>query len=252
MKNLYSLTLLFLILSACTNTNQEQKKSVSGGEKKVVEKSYTGELLNRFEQAIENIEWEDSVRVVMKNEVLFIGSSSIRLWKTLQRDFDPIPVINRAFGGSTLPELIYYADRMIFPYQPGLIVLYCGENDIAEGASPEQTFETFKKLDQLIRTNLPETRMIYISMKPSIARWNLWEQYVSTNEMIRKYLDGQNRRLFIDCSAVMLTESGDPDPSVFVEDQLHLNERGYAGWTTLIRPKVEELYSMTNVPATAQ
>ena len=233
------------LLLSCNTASEETGKSDSSQQSASpkVETSYTGKPLNRFEQAIRNMEKEDSVRFVQENEVLFIGSSSIRMWSTFHQDFDPIPGINRGFGGSTLPEVIYYADRIIFKYEPQLIVLYCGENDIADGASPEQVFASFKKLDGMIRKKLPETKMIFISMKPSIARWNLWEKYIAGNEMIRKYIETKDDRFYLDCSTVMLLENGEPDPSIFVEDNLHMNAKGYEGWKSLVKPMVERLYN---------
>jgi lysophospholipase L1-like esterase len=165
------------------------------------------------------------------------------MWNTLAQDFDPIPGINRGFGGSILPEVIHYADRIIFPYQPKLIVLYCGENDVADGATAVQVLTSFIQLDEMIRSKLPETKMIYISMKPSIARWKLWEEYSIGNEIIHEYIKTKKDRFYLDCSTVMLLENGEPDPSIFVEDNLHMNAKGYEGWTTLLKPMVEKLYN---------
>ncbi len=208
-----------------------------------VEISYAGNPINRFDQAISNMEKEDSSRTVRANEVLFTGSSSIRMWSTLGLDFDPIPVINRGFGGSTLPEVIHYADRIIFSYHPKLIVLYCGENDISDGATPEQVLNSFKKLDGMIRAKDSTTKLIFISMKPSINRWNLWEKYQKGNAMIQEYINTKDDRYYLDCSTVMLTEAGEPDPSIFVEDKLHMNAKGYEGWKALVRPMVEKVYN---------
>lgn len=242
MKNLLFLLVFTLCFSCSSNEEQPSNQEETGTpttDSEMLELSPTGEPINRFEQAILNMEREDSLRTPKEGEVLFIGSSSIRFWKNLESDFDPIPVLNRGFGGSTLPEVIHYADRILFPYQSELIVLYCGENDISEGASPQQVLETFKKLDGMIRAKLPATKMIYISMKPSIARWNLWPGYAEGNELIKDYLAGSADRYFLDCSTVMLREDGTPDSTIFVEDMLHMNEVGYAGWKSLVRPEVE-------------
>lgn len=239
-------TIAIVLLFLSCNRTSEETSAVQGSpqsEPPQTTLSYTGKPLDRFEQEIQNMEKEDSSRTARENEVLFTGSSSIRMWKTLAADFDPIPAINRGFGGSTLPEVIHYADRIIFKYQPQLIILYCGENDIADGASPEQVLESFKQLDEMIRKKLPKAKLIYVSMKPSIARWNLWEKYVIGNEMIHTYIETKADRFYLDCSTVMLLENGEPDPSIFIEDKLHMNAKGYEGWTSQLKPMVEKLYN---------
>lgn len=243
MKNyFFTIALLFVYFSCSDNAKENQSANKIQQDSLPAEKTYTNVFINRFDQAIHNMEVEDSSRIVQENEVLFIGSSSIRMWSSLPQDFDPIPVLNRGFGGSTLPEVIYYADRIIFPYEPELIVLYCGENDIEDGASPEQVFDAFKTLDEMIRKELTTTRLIYISMKPSVARWDFWEEYMRGNKMIREYIETREDRYYLDCSSVMLLESGEPDPSIFTEDNLHMNAKGYEAWTSLLRPLVEKLY----------
>ena len=164
------------------------------------------------------------------------------MWDSLSVDFAPIPVLNHGFGGSTLPEVIHYADRIIFKSQPELIVLYCGENDISEGASAQEVLDSYKKLDELISQKLPESHVIYISMKPSLARWNLWNPYKKGNALIQNYLKDKKNRHYIDCSEVMLNENNLPEGSIFIQDGLHMNKDGYERWTNLIRPKVEEIY----------
>jgi lysophospholipase L1-like esterase len=245
MKNQLLIFLLALLFFTCNNTTEKKPidQEVGQSDPSNVALSYTGKPLDRFDEEIQNMEKADSMRTIQENEVLFTGSSSIRMWKTLSEDFDPIPGINRGFGGSTLPEVIHYADRIIFNYQPKLMVLYCGENDIADGASPEQVLASFKTLDEMIRSKLPETKMIYISMKPSVARWELWSDYTTGNEMIRKYIETKEDRFYLDCSAVMLLENGEPDPSIFIEDNLHMNAKGYKGWTALVKPLVKKLYN---------
>ncbi len=242
-------TILFLftafLFSTCTSSTEKKSSDQTSvkSDSPTIERSYTGRALNRFDQAIFNMEQEDSTRIVLENEVLFIGSSSIRMWKTLREDFDPIPGINRGFGGSTMPEVIHYADRIIFPYNPKLIVLYCGENDIAEDATPEQVFGSFKKLNAMIEKRLPETNLIFISMKPSVARWGLWDKYKAGNKLIKEYIETKNNRVYLESADVMLTESGQPDSSIFIEDMLHMNAKGYAAWKSLVRPAVEKLYT---------
>lgn len=249
MKNTILLIFSLFSIISCTSPEEKKTNQSTSGIKTEVEKSYTGKYLNRFDQAIANMEKEDSTRMIRENEVLFVGSSSIRFWKTLGLDFDPIPAINRGFGGSTLPELIHYADRIIFPYNPKLIILYCGENDIAEGASPEEVFKMYKKLDDMIAAKLPNANLVFISMKPSVARWDLWDKYKAGNALIREYIESKEKREYLESADVMLTESGQPDTSIFVEDMLHMNEKGYAAWKELVRPIVEKHYKYVVPPS---
>ncbi len=221
--------------NAKENTNQ-QAPSASEVQ------TYRGKKLDRFEVAIVNMEREDSKRLKREGEVLFTGSSSIRLWKTLAMDMHPVPVINRGFGGAMIPEVIHYADRMVFPYKPDLIVFYCGENDIAEGASPTEVFESFKKFDEMVQKRLKGTQLIYISMKPSLARWELWDKYLAGNDLIRSYTESKAHLHYFDSSASMLTKARTPDSTIFVADGLHLNEIGYERWKNGIKPMVEGIY----------
>jgi lysophospholipase L1-like esterase len=239
MKNLLGILLSLLTIFACGSAEDSSPAAASQSlSPSSPDTSYTGKPLNRFDEAILAFETEDQSRTPQSDEVLFIGSSSIRKWKTLAEDLDPIPVLNRGFGGSTLPEVIHYADRIIFPYAPETIVLYCGENDIADGANPDQVFQSFQKLDRMIEEQLPNTDLIYITMKPSPSRWDLWPQYQAGDRQISEYIKNRENRYFIDCSPVMLLPSGVPDSSIFIEDMLHMNAKGYAAWKVMIKPIV--------------
>ncbi len=198
--------------------------------------------LTRFEAEIERMEQQDANRTADPREVLFIGSSSIRMWSSLNTDMAPMLAINRGFGGSTLPEVIHYAERILFAYAPQLIVLYCGENDIAAGDSAEEVYKNFEQLEQMIHKRLPDTEMIFMSMKPSLARWDLWPQYEQGNTMIRQYIEQRDHLHYFATETSMLTATGSPDSSIFIEDGLHMNAKGYAGWTTRLKPVLSSLY----------
>ncbi|MEM9822939.1 MAG: GDSL-type esterase/lipase family protein [Bacteroidota bacterium] len=191
--------------------------------------------INRFKKEIDRFLESDQQAPREKGQVLFIGSSSIRMWDSLAVDMAPLEVINRGFGGSTLPEVIHYADQILFPYAPSTIVLYCGENDISEGASPLRVFRSFKTLIQEIRQKLPETMLYYIPMKPSIARWNLWPDYQKGNEMIATFIAAHEKMEYLDTSPTMLVDSISIDSSIFIEDGLHMNRAGYERWRDVVR-----------------
>ena len=178
----------------------------------------------------------DSLQMPPKNGVLFIGSSSLRMWKDLETTYKTYNSINRGFGGSNLEQAIYYADDIIFPYQPKQIVIYSGENDIAEGTSPEITFDRFKILFKLIRKKLPEVFISYISVKPSVSREKLMPQMIFTNELIKGYLSAQAKTSFIDVFHPMLQQNGKPMNDIFLADNLHMNSKGYEIWKKAITP----------------
>ncbi len=201
----------------------------------------SGKMVNRFADAIRNMEIEDSLRTAFDDEILFVGSSSIRLWKSLVVDMLPMHAINRGFGGSTIPELTYYANRIVIPYQPKLIVFYSGENDISDGYTPQEVFNSFKQFDEIVHQALPETQLLYISMKPSLDRWELWDQFKEGNLLIKKYIESNPHLHYFDSSASMLTAEGTPDSTIFIDDGLHMNEAGYSKWTAQLKPLIESL-----------
>ena len=194
--------------------------------------------LNRFKAEIERFTAMDKLRPPKPGQTLFIGSSSIRMWDSLEVDMEPLNVLNRGFGGSTLPEVIHYADQILFPYAPKTIVLYCGENDISEGASPLRVFRSFKELIKLVQDRLPESVVYFIPMKPSIARWSLWPDYQKGNEMIAKFIESQEQLRLLYTSQSMLTENGQIDSTIFIEDGLHMNREGYERWRDIVRAEL--------------
>jgi len=192
--------------------------------------------LLRFESEIKSFEAQDKQNGYFKNCILFTGSSSIRKWTSLSQDMKDLPVLNRGFGGSTIPEVLYYANRYIFQQAPQIIVFYCGENDIAAGDNPKTVFNNFKLFVNLINSKLPQTKIIYLSMKPSIARWNLWYKFQACDQMIKKYIDTQSKISYINSSLSMLKNDGTLKTDIFIEDGLHMNKKGYRGWTQQLIP----------------
>ncbi len=190
----------------------------------------------RFADEIQAFAEADKKSSPPSGGILFVGSSSIRLWKTLAEDFPGLPVINRGFGGASISEVLYYADRIILPYKPRLIVLFIGGNDIADGRTPEEVLETFVVLSTLIHEKLPQTRLAYVSINPTIARWHLDDQIRKTNQLIRDYLEDQEGMVFIDSYSKMLSPQGKPRPELLSEDQLHLGPEGYRLWKSIIEP----------------
>jgi lysophospholipase L1-like esterase len=192
--------------------------------------------LDRFENEILRFEGIDSVIPVKQNQILFIGSSSIRKWKTLHDDMEPLYVIQRGFGGSTIPEVIFYARRIIFPYAPKTIVIYAGENDLVSSkVQAEDVLKTCKLFVKTIKYYLPETHIYFVSIKPSIARLKYLDKMLKANVLIKKYTQEEKIVDFIDVSSSMLDRKGNVKENIFIHDNLHLNEKGYKIWTKKIK-----------------
>ena len=181
---------------------------------------------------------QDSISFPQKNAILFVGSSSFTKWKDVQNYFPGHTIINRGFGGSTLPDVIRYENAVIFPYQPKQIVIYCGENDVAASDTVTAAIVAarFKQLYTDIRAQLPLTSIVFISLKPCPSRWQMRDRMMAANTLIKKYLRKKKHTTFISVWNSMLDASGKPMEDIFIEDKLHMNAKGYAIWQKLIAP----------------
>lgn len=191
-----------------------------------------------FAEEITVFKQQDSISFPSKSQILFIGSSSFTNWKDVQDYFPKHKILNRGFGGSSLTDVMFYADKIIFPYQPKQIVIYCGENDIAGDSTVtgKIVFERFQQLFLMIRKELPKVPVAYISMKPSPARWYLKEKVIQGNKLIQQFLKTKPKTGFINVWPQMLNGAGEPKEELFLEDKLHMNKSGYAIWQKLIQP----------------
>lgn len=170
-----------------------------------------------------------------QNPVLFVGSSSIRLWVNLRESFPNLKFINRGFGGSRIEDTNYYFDRIVAPYNPRIIVFYAGENDVNDGLAPERVAEDYKKFSNLVRQKFPRVKIIYVSLKSNPSRWKLADKFIQTNNLIKTEIAKDKRAVFIDVFNAMLNEKGEPRPELFVADMLHMNEKGYEIWRGLLK-----------------
>jgi lysophospholipase L1-like esterase len=199
----------------------------------------------RFEAAIRQFEAADAREGYKPEAVLFTGSSSIRMWSGLAEDMKPMPVLNRGFGGSTIPEVLEYADRIIKPHDPKMVVLYCGDNDLANDTTTAQNLlQSFIDFDRWFEKNLPGARLYFISIKPSVKRWHHWEKMHEANHLIADYMQNKQHLRFVDVSTDMLDKKGEVIPSLFIEDGLHLNEKGYRKWAKTLKPTLEQMYKL--------
>lgn len=191
-----------------------------------------------FKQDIQSFLREDSAKPPAAGQVLFVGSSSFRMWQDVQTYFPTVPIINRGFGGSTLKDVIYYEKQIIAPYKPRKIVIYCGENDFAESDTVEATMvlERFKTLFAMIRQDLPGVPVIFVSIKPSPSRQHLMPKMALGNQLIKRFLRKQKKTAFVDVYHKMLNTKGEPRPELFLEDKLHMNRQGYLIWQKALAP----------------
>jgi lysophospholipase L1-like esterase len=176
----------------------------------------------------------DRAHAPAPHAVLFVGSSSIRLWNTLAQDFPGRAVLNRGFGGSRVPDVTYYAGRLVAPYHPRAIVFYAGDNDLAEGCTPAQVRDAFAAFVRRARALDPGVPIAFIAIKPSMARKHLLPQIRRANALVRDYA-GQHGVDYLDAFTPMLGPDGQPQPRWFVQDGLHMNRQGYALWVRLVR-----------------
>jgi len=195
---------------------------------------------SKWEKEISAFEASDKTNPPPQGAILFIGSSSIRMWKTLAQDFPEHKVINRGFGGSQIIDSVEFADRVVLPCKPKKIIMYAGGNDINAGKSPEQVFADFKAFVEKVQEHLPEVRIGYISIAPNPARWAQVEKVKAANRLIEAYAKEQPRLSFINVFPHMLGADGQPRPDIFVQDRLHMNAQGYALWKSLVAPRLDE------------
>jgi lysophospholipase L1-like esterase len=170
--------------------------------------------------------------------IVFVGSSSIRLWKTLAQDFPGLPVVNRGFGGSQLADSVNYAEAIITPYHPRQVVIYAGGNDIKAGKAPELVFGDFVALVKKIRALAPQAKIAYISSAPNPARWAQVEEVRKLNSLVKAYCQ-RHGCTFIDVFPLMLGADGLPKPDIYVADRLHMNASGYAIWRAAVGPHLK-------------
>ena len=191
-----------------------------------------------WERDMQGFAERDAALPPPKGAVLFIGSSSIRLWDTLASDFPGVSVINRGFGGSEIRDSTWYADRIVVPYAPRQVVLYAGDNDLFSGRSPVQVRDDFRAFVQRVRRDLPKVKIAYIANKPSPSRANLLDLQRQANALIKA--DAPRLKVdFIDVFTPMLDAQGQPREELFLPDRLHMNAAGYEVWQQAVRPYLD-------------
>ncbi|MFO1438826.1 MAG: GDSL-type esterase/lipase family protein [Verrucomicrobiaceae bacterium] len=194
----------------------------------------------KWQKEIKAIEARYSEKAAPKAPIVFIGSSSIRRWETLAADFPDKPVLNHGFGGSEVFDSVNYAHRLVFPFQPKQIVMYAGGNDLNAGKTPERVLADFQAFVAKVQAELPKTKICYISTAPNPKRWAQIKEVRAANALIQAFCAKDDRLQYLDVHPIMLAPNGEPKPDIFVEDQLHMNAKGYELWKGVVGPVLME------------
>lgn len=196
---------------------------------------------SRWNDTMRNFEQLDAKNTFAENAVLFVGSSSIVGWKTAEA-FPDLPVINRGFGGSWMAESLHFVDLLVIKHRPAVVVIYAGDNDIAGGLGADAVHKDFVALAQAIHAALPSTQIICVPIKPSQSRWNVWPRMQEANRLNSEYAGTVDYVTFVDLASILLGEDGTPDASLYKNDKLHLNDKGYEKWNRVLAPVLKKIY----------
>ena len=205
--------------------------------------------IQAWENDIQKFEQLDKSERYSENAILFAGSSSIRLWTTLEKDMAPYPVIQRGFGGSKLSDLVVYASRIFDPHPCKAIVIFIA-NDITGSAldkGPKEVAELFRNVIKTIRKTHPDTPVFWIAITPTASRWKVWPEIVKANNLIKEICDNKNNTYFIRTDFAFLNQNGQPREDLFISDKLHLNEKGYEVWTEIINKELFKVFHMPKI-----
>jgi len=198
--------------------------------------------VSKWEKAIAAFEQTDATNPPPKGALLFIGSSTIRMWKTLQQDFPKHAVINRGFGGSQIADATQFAPRIVIPYAPKAIYLRSGGNDLWAGKSVDQVFADFQSFVAAVHAKLPETDIVYIALCPSIARWNQAGITKELNAKVAAFIQGKPHLRYVETFDMAYDTAGNARPELFIKDRLHFNAEGYKLLAERVRADVEKAY----------
>jgi hypothetical protein len=182
----------------------------------------------------------EAERVSAEHPIVFVGSSSIRMWDTLAEDMAPLPVLNRGFGGSQMFHLVFFAERIIGELSPAAVLVYEGDNDLDEstGKRAEDVLADYQQFVSIVHRKSPDTLIYFLTIKPSRLRWDRWPEMSRANRLIEEWSERDPRLRYIDTTPAILGPDGMPRDDVFIFDGLHLNHVGYAGWTAIVKPRL--------------
>ena len=192
--------------------------------------------LDRFAREIDQFDEADRTTPPAPGGIVFVGSSTIRMWTTLAEDFAGLPVLNRGFGGSTFPEALHYLQRTVVRYHPRTVVVYEGDNDLASGRTPQQIADDYRVFVRDVRDSLPNARIVFLAIKPSPSRWKLESQRREANRLVSAIVSTDPNQTFVDVGTPMLDPAGRPRRELFRDDSLHMTPAGYVIWRSTVAP----------------
>ena len=196
----------------------------------------------RFGPEIDAFLHEDTINPPPKGAILFVGSSIFRQWTNLKHHMAPLPVFNRAFGGSRTLELLYYMDKIVLPYKPRIIVYYCGSNDVNAGATAPEIFLHFKQFSDRVAQELPATLVFYVSINRAPQKMDKWDVVDSANALIRDFCSSTKKREYIDVNPVLFDGNGKPRMELYRDDKLHFKDPAYEEFTRVIKPVLQKAW----------
>ncbi len=224
------MTILFVTIFVFSSFTSQKKKN---------------QPVPKYEKEISAFEQLDNTEKYEDNSILFVGSSSIRLWSTLKEDIAPYPVIQRGFGGSRTPDVVYYLKRIAYPHQFSAVVIFVA-NDITGSSNdlaPKETLKNYREMVRIIRAKYRLQPIFIIEITPSKSRWKYWPQIQQTNALLKKLCNKEKNLHFIETARNFLNENSEPRNELFREDHLHLNREGYLVWGRLIKPELDKIMS---------
>jgi lysophospholipase L1-like esterase len=192
--------------------------------------------IDRFAAEIDAFDAADRASPPATGGIVFVGSSTIRLWSSLATDFAGLPVLNRGFGGSTFPEALHYLQRTVVRYHPRTVVVYEGDNDLVSGRTPQQIADDYRAFVRGVRDSLPQARIVFLAIKPSPSRWRLESQRLEANRLVQAIVSADANQTFVDVGTPMLGTSGRPRAELYRADSLHMTPAGYAIWRSTVAP----------------
>jgi len=196
----------------------------------------------RFQPAIDAFLEEDKVNPPPRQAILFIGSSIFRGWESLEEQMAPLPVFNRAFGGSRTGDILFYMDKIVLPYEPTIIVYYCGSNDINAGEKAEAISGRFSEFVARVHAKLPDTRVFFVSINRAPQKQDRWDIVDEANRQVRTYCLTDQRLGFIDVNPALFDREGNPRLELYQEDKLHFKPQAYAEFTAVIKPIIAKAW----------
>ncbi len=197
----------------------------------------------RHGPAIERFLEQDKTNPPPQDAILFIGSSIFRQWTNLEEHMSPLPVFNRAFGGSRTWEVLHYMDRVVLPYRPRIIAYYCGSNDVNAGAGPKEIYDNFRAFAERVANELPATQIFFVSINRAPQKRDRWDVVDEANSLIREYADQNPELGYVDVNVVLFDSAGNPRIELYRNDLLHFHPAAYLEFTKVVRPVIEEAWN---------